>query len=75
MDVLKNIRDTFNSNFVSAIMSEKSSSCSRKVLMKIKDDRLAEMKASLEDSGRIREADDDEPPTMKSTNDEMETSK
>ena len=56
-------------------MSEESSSDSRNVLMNIKDDGHAEMKVSLEDSGRIMEADDDEPPTRKSTNDEMETSK
>ena len=75
MDILKNMRHTFNPNLVSAIMSEKSSSYSRKVLMKIKDDGHAEMKVSLEDSGRIMEADDHEPPTRKSTNDKMETSK
>ena len=70
MDILKNMRHTFNSNPVSAIMSEKSSSDSRNVLMKIKDDEHTEMKVSLEDNGRIMEADDDWLPTTKSTNDE-----
>ena len=70
MDVLKNIRDTFNSNFVSAIMSEKSAINSDNVLMKVKNDEHAEMKALLEDEWKIMEADDSTPPTQKTTTEE-----
>ena len=70
MDILKNMRHTFNSNLESAIMSAKSSINSDNVLMKIKDDEHAEMKASLKDDWKTMEVDDDTPPTANTTNDE-----
>ena len=45
------------------------------VSMKVKNEEHAEMKASLEDSETFIAIDDDEPPTRKSTHNEMETSK
>ena len=70
VDILKNMRDTFNSNQETAIMSEKSSIHSDNVLMKIKDDEYAEMKASLKDDYKSTEADDDMPPAEKATKEE-----
>ena len=56
-------------------MLEKSSIEIYSVSMKFKNDEYAEMKASFEDWETVMVNDDDEPPTRKSTNNEMETSK
>ena len=70
MDILKNMRVTFNPNLVNAIMSEKSSINSDNVLMKTKSDEHAEVEASLEDDCKITEADDNTPPIENATKEE-----
>ena len=47
------MRDTFKSNLVSAITSEKSSLESYNVFMKVNNDEHAKMKASIEDKEKI----------------------
>ena len=75
MDILKSMRDTFESNLASATTSEKSSIESYDVFMKVKNDEHAETKASFEDSKKIMAVDDDALSTAKTTKGEMETSR
>ena len=75
MDILKSMRDTFESNLVSAIASEKSSLEYHNAFMKIKNDEHAKMKASIEGKEKIMAADDDALSTANTIKGEMDTSK
>ena len=74
MDILRSMRDTFESNHVSAITSEKSSLESHNVFVKVENEEHANMEASIEDKEKIMVADADALPSAKTTKGEMETS-